>query len=254
MKVPHLRNVYQKLSFNNTPGAQTIGGFGITHDGSDSTLFAFLGRNPFGLFKNDTTRKSNLSSFVQCFDTGMAPAVGYTRTLVAANVTLTTVSNDWAVLESQAVGGTNIDLIVKGTIDGRRCGLLYQPGPGNYKPDTVSLPTFTRAQLTAKIQAGDTLSIMGVPPGSGQRMGIDRNLNGVLDADEPLPSVQIEAAGNSTVVSWPASAAGFLLEETPGLAPPSWTGTTGEIQTVGSFNYVTNSPIIGTRFFRLRMP
>ena len=31
----------------------------------------------------DTTRKNNLSAFVECFDNGTAPAVGYTRTLVA---------------------------------------------------------------------------------------------------------------------------------------------------------------------------
>src|ERR1035437_3099582 len=39
--------------------------------------------------------------------------------------------------------------------------------------------------IASMIQAGDTLSFMGVPPGSGQRMGIDRNLDGILDGDGP---------------------------------------------------------------------
>jgi len=30
------------------------------------------------------------------------------------------ISNDWSLLEAQTVGGTNIDLIVKGVVDGRR--------------------------------------------------------------------------------------------------------------------------------------
>ena len=111
-KVPQLRSVYQKLSFNNAPGAASIGGFGIIHDGMDPSLFVFLSRPVFGSFATDTTRKNNLSAFVQCFDNGTAPAVGYTRTLVVTNVSTPIVSNDWSLLESHAAGGANIDLIV----------------------------------------------------------------------------------------------------------------------------------------------
>ena len=42
---------------------------------------------------------------------------------------------------------------------------------------------FTQAQLWNKIAAGDTLTVMGVPPGSGLRMGIDRDLDGRFDGD-----------------------------------------------------------------------
>src|SRR6185369_13300933 len=151
-----------------------------------------------------------------------APAVGYTRTLVATNVSTTIVSNDWALLESQAIGGANIDLVVKGTLDGQRRGLLFKPGANNYKPDSAGLAPLTRPQLIAKIQAGDTLTVIGVPPGSGQRMGIDRDLNGVLDADEPLPTLQIAQAGASVVINWPFNAAGFNLETAPSLSSVSW--------------------------------
>src|SRR2546429_7255930 len=44
-KVPQLRNVYQKMNFNNSTGTNTIGGFGITHDGTDPTLQVFLSRS-----------------------------------------------------------------------------------------------------------------------------------------------------------------------------------------------------------------
>jgi YVTN family beta-propeller protein len=181
-KVPHLRNMYQKISFNNAIAATSLDGFGFTHDGVDPSIFAFLGRPAFPLIRNDTTRKTNLSAFLMCFDTGMAPAVGYSRTVSAGNVTNAALLSDWNLLQSQASLG-NIELIAKGTIDGGRHGLVYQPTNGNYRTDKTGLGPFTQAQLQAKIATGDILSIIGVPPGSGVRMGIDRDLNGILDDD-----------------------------------------------------------------------
>jgi hypothetical protein len=183
-KVPQLRNLYKKTFFNDTPNAVSLDGFGFTHDGVDPTLFRFLSRQVFTNFRNDTTRKTNLNAFLMCFDTGVAPAVGFTRTVSAANVNDAALNADWSVLQSQAAAG-GIDLIAKGTIDGKRHGLLYQPGANNYKTDKTGLGPFSQAQLKSKIAAGDILSITGVSPGSGTRMGIDRDLNGELDGDGP---------------------------------------------------------------------
>ena len=208
----------------------------------------------FDHFANNGTIKSNIQAFVLCFDTGTAPAVGYTRTVRAANFNAASISNDWSLLETQAAVLTNIDLIVKGTLDGVRHGLLYQPGANNYKLDTTNAMPFTRAQLVAKIQAGDTLNLTGVPPGAGQRMGIDRDLNGVLDADEPLPKLQIAAAGTRAVLNWPLSAAGFNLEETLDVAPGVWKLTTNAIEISGVQNFTTNAIGNRVKFFRLHQP
>ena len=67
-------------------------------------------------------------------------------------------------------------------------GLLYRPASNNYQADRAGVGPFTQAQLKSKIQAGDTLSVMGVPPGSGVRMGIDRNLDGTLDGNTSPPA------------------------------------------------------------------
>ena len=89
-KVPQLREIYQKMHFNNAAGTNSIGGFGFVHDGTDPTLQAFLSRPVFSISLTIIpTIKNNLAAFVQCFDTGTAPAVGYTRTLAATNVTST---------------------------------------------------------------------------------------------------------------------------------------------------------------------
>jgi hypothetical protein len=97
-------------------------------------------------------------------------------------VTNPTLLADWNLLQNQASLG-NIELIGKGTIDGNLHGLFYQPATSNYMTDKTGLGPFTQAQLQAKIGAGDILNITGVPPGSGLRMGIDRDLDGVLDDD-----------------------------------------------------------------------
>jgi hypothetical protein len=186
MKVAQLRNLYTRTGFNRSVGAQSVLGFGFTHDGAIATLFDFLSQPVFGSFASDTTRKTNLAAFLLCFDTGIHPAVGYSRTVTSANVGSASVSSDLTLLESLAAAGT-IDLIAKGTVNGQVHGLLYQPSTSNYAADQASLGTFTRAALNTRISAGDRLTYMAVPRGAGRRMGIDRDENSVLDFDQAGP-------------------------------------------------------------------
>jgi YVTN family beta-propeller protein len=250
-KVPQLRAIYQKMNFNNAPGTNSIGGFGLVHDGTDPSLQVFLSRPVFVNINSNATIKNNLAAFVQCFDTGMAPAVGYTRTVSSTNVTSTSISNDWPLLEAQAAAG-NIDLIVKGTVDGKIRGLVYQPGSANYRPDTTNLTALTRAQLTTKIQNGDRFSIMGVPPGSGIRMGIDRDEDGLLDGDVPPPKLNVARNSDATILNWPLGAAGYDLQSTELLTPPTWSNAPDPVEILGNQNYVTNSVPAASRFFRLK--
>jgi YVTN family beta-propeller protein len=250
-KVPQLRAIYQKMHFSNVAGTNTIGGFGITHDGTDPTLQVFLSRPVFVNIRSNTTIKNNLAAFVQCFDTGTAPAVGYSRTITLANLNTPAISNDWSLLESQA-RLTNIDLIVKGTLNGVRHGLVFQPLLGTYQPDTTNLPTMTRSQLSTDLQASDAITVMGVPPGSGVRMGIDRNLDGVLDADVSPPSLHIALESNGAVLNWPFSAVGFGLESAAFLAPNVWTNVIQPLEIVGDQNYLTNEVTSQAQFYRLK--
>jgi YVTN family beta-propeller protein len=249
VKQPHFRNLYQKVGFNRGTNVDSAAGFGFMHDGQEASIVTFLSRSFFGSIP--ATVKTNLSAFLQCWDNGMAPAVGYSRTLATSNVSSAGIISDWNLLESQAALGTNINLIVKGTIDGRPHGLLFQPGANTYKLDSTNLPALTRSQLTAKVLVGDTLTIMGVPPGSGQRMGIDRDLNGVLDADEPLPQLQISQAAGKMLLSWPLSATGFNLQQAASL-DATWNDNTNPVTIVNNSNIVTNDPTTAAVYFRLR--
>ena len=149
---------------------------------------------------------------------------------------------------------TNIDLIVKGTVDGQQRGLLFQPGPNNlYRSDKTGVGPFTRSQLMLKIQAGDNLTFMGVPPGSGYRMGIDHDVNGVLDGDAPQPSVQITKASTETIIAWPVTAYNYLLEKNDALGGTNWMAETSLRGTNGSLLTVTNSVGLSSNlFFRVK--
>jgi len=250
-KVPQLRATYQKMRFTNAPGAQSIGGFGLVHDGSDPSVFAFLSRPVFGPFSTDAAVKRNLSAFVQCLDTGIAPAVGHGCTVRSNNVTMTAISNTWSLLESQARAGTNVDVVVKGVINGALRGLLYQPGSSNYVSDKTGIGPFTRVQLAAFAQGGDTFTVTGVPVGTGQRLGIERRLNGVRDGDALVPQLRIANNGANAIVAWGTNGS-FVLEAAASLPVTNGWSTETSLRSVasGEFN-ITNSAATN-RFFRLK--
>lgn len=160
-KVPQLRNIYQKQLYTRH-SATSIDGFGLAHDGTASGLSEFLRRPFFSAYTG--TQRSDMTAQGLCFDTGTAPAVGYTITLNSANVTTPGLQSNWALLQSQAAAG-NIDLIARGTLRHNVRGLLYQPSAANYITNAGTV--FTQSDLQGLIAAGDTLSFMGVYPGTG---------------------------------------------------------------------------------------
>lgn len=159
MKVPELRNLYQKMLFTRT--GTTVDGFGLVHDGSVALFSGFIAGSDFAGYS--ATQKNDLAAFALCFDTGTAPAVGYTRTMTSSNVQTSSIQNDWSTLQAQA-GSGNIDLIAAGTVQGKVSQLAYQPSAGNYITSTGV--TYTQSQLVTFVLGGDTLSIMGIYPGT----------------------------------------------------------------------------------------
>jgi hypothetical protein len=188
MKVPQLRSVYRKVGFNRVAGPQKSG-FGYTHDGAIDNLTSFLSLQVFNSWPSAT--KDDIATFLLTFDTGTAPLVGYQLTMTQANAA----SVDLTLMTGRVTAG-DIDLIAKGLLDGRHAGLLWQPATATWITDRVSEGSFTQAQLVAKAQAGNaTLTFMGVFPGSGTRLGIDRDLDGTLDGDEGVLAYGNGSAG-----------------------------------------------------------
>ncbi len=214
-KVPHLRNLYQRVGmfgFAQTPEllpnintgvanphmGDQIRGFGFNHDGSNPSVFEFHLRKAFifraagtngpadpgnpGGFAQDRAlgdaQRREVEDFLMAFPSNHAPIVGQQVTLTAtSNVAANSRVN---LLIARAEAG-ECELIA--TQSGGR-GYLYN-GNGsfisNHNGDAV-----TDAELRdmGKTQAGGEVTYTCAPNGSGFRMGLDRNEDGVLDLSQ----------------------------------------------------------------------
>jgi YVTN family beta-propeller protein len=160
LKVPQMRNVYQKLLFNKFAGT-TIGGFGLNHEGHVSGFLDFLSGTPFTGYTNE--QKTDMMAFMLCFDTGTAPAVGYTITSSPDNIDDAQLQADWTTLQQQAQA-QDITLVVSGTLNGQVRRLTYRPLEDHYTIDAATTAPLTRNQLESLVRGGDSLTFMGTAP------------------------------------------------------------------------------------------
>ncbi|MGH7740455.1 MAG: T9SS type A sorting domain-containing protein, partial [Candidatus Eiseniibacteriota bacterium] len=179
LKVPQLRNEYKKTGFSAAGGAVNRRGFGYTHDGGQDNLFDFLHFPRFNFTDDDQRR--DMAAYLMSFDTGTAPSVGCQLTFDGSNNADAATISRMDTLEAQATLG-NCDLIAKGRVNGVPRGWEFVNGGWN--PDLTGDPVLSSAVLRALGGPGTEITVTGVPPGSGHRMGVDRDRDGYLDADE----------------------------------------------------------------------
>jgi DNA-binding beta-propeller fold protein YncE len=187
-KVPQLRGLYQKLGMLNAPGEQ-ITGFGFLHDGSIDSLLSFL-RVPVFTFQNDNQRR-DVEQFVLAFDTGTAPAVGLQVTVNDSNKSSPSVTDRINLLMAQANAG-NCELVVKGVFNRTSRAFLFN-GNNQFLPDRLNEPNLTSQTLIQAAGTGE-LTFTGVPLGAGRRSSIDREVNGILDGDQPPQPNALDSA------------------------------------------------------------
>ncbi len=89
----------------------------------------------------------------------------------------------------------------------------------------------------------------------------DSNYDPAADADQSFvvlsaaaPSLLVSLSTKEIVFTWPASAAGFVLESTTTLSTPDWLPAAAAPMVVGDQNVVINPVTGSTRFYRLRKP
>jgi YVTN family beta-propeller protein len=146
IKIPHLRNIYQKVGrfgqglglppFDFVPGSDTnygdqVRGFGVLHDGAFDTVFRFMQSIGFstvfsahGLLPGpdgDVLRRQ-VESFVMAFDSNMAPIVGQQITLTQSNWNVAGARIQ--LLMDRAAAG-ECDLVVKSNLGSTEVGMLY---------------------------------------------------------------------------------------------------------------------------------
>ena len=204
-KVPHLRNLYQKVGmFGHPPdlgfpGVDTsfqgdqIRGFGFVNDGNLDTIFRFhhgpsfseavTGAGNGGLLDGPAgdVQRRQLEQFVLAFPTNLAPVVGQQITLTASSSPAVVARVE--LLRQRADAG-ECELVAKTERGGVEAGFLYV-GSGQFRTDRRALPPVTDAALQlAATYGGRPVTYTCVPPGSGERIGVDRDGDGFWDGDE----------------------------------------------------------------------
>jgi len=196
-KVAHMRNLYSKVGmFGQSTDGSSLGaqvrGFGFLHDGSVGTVGKFLQASVFN-FSDDQDRL-DVEQFSLAFPTDLAPIVGQQVTLTAATETNVDPRIDLMIqrasntYDSLTMGGNQFEceVIVKGTVGGVERGWLRLPG-GSFRDDTGAIIEDEPLRDLAISQG--PLTYTAVPTGSGERMGIDRDLDGDLDGVDNCPAV-----------------------------------------------------------------
>ncbi len=203
-KAPHLRNLYQKVGmFGNpeNPGflggdngfkGDQVRGFGFLNDGNVDTVFRFVHGISFSEVANGPGSNSipegpageiqrrQLEAFILAFPTNLAPAVGQQVTLRGSGSQASALARI-ETLRQRAEAG-ECELIAKATLDDE-LGFLYV-GSGRYATDRRALPPLPGSALRALAETGRAVTYTCVPPGSGTRLGVDRDGDGAWDGDE----------------------------------------------------------------------
>jgi hypothetical protein len=195
-KIPHLRNIYQKVGKFGVSGqfaplapfmGDQIKGFGFMHDGGMDTVDHFLSGSVFR-FDSDPSinaqKRGQVVDFVMVMDSELVPVVGQQVTLAASSGQDVHDRIDLMIGRAQVTSPRReCDLIVNGIVDGEARGALLQAN-GSYQTDRAN-EVVTDFELRSLVnQNNQTLTFMCVPPGSGTWMGIDRDGDGVFDSDE----------------------------------------------------------------------
>src|SRR5262249_32303018 len=217
LKIPHLRNLYQKIGrfgFPNVAPAIAAGGdatlpdsgtfmgdqvrgFGFLHDGSVDAIFRFHNAQVFnngfasttitncGTTSPNTCRR-NVEQFMFAFDSDLAPIVGQQVTLTGGNGAAVG-PRITAMLQRAAAG--ECDVVVNGHLAGVGRGWVCSGSgcgsSGSFQSDRTGESLLTDAGLRAQANAaGQELTYTAVPVGSGIRIGIDRDLDGFPDRTE----------------------------------------------------------------------
>jgi YVTN family beta-propeller protein len=203
-KIPHLRNLYQKVGMfgqtelpfavfpgNNGHQGDQIRGFGFIHDGSFDTVFRFMNVVGFSVIFGapdgflpppaPDPRRRQVEAFMLAFDSNLFPIVGQQVTLSHANKNQVGPRID--LLIERAEEG-ECDLIAKASFLGHELGYLYA-GNDTFIPNRAWRPPLSDALMRyLATHTWTELTYTCVPPGSGERLAIDRDGDGLFDGDE----------------------------------------------------------------------
>ncbi|MEM6573591.1 MAG: hypothetical protein AAF736_04930 [Pseudomonadota bacterium] len=229
MKTAQLRNLYDKVGMD-AQSAESLSGFGFLHDGSVDTLARFVALEAFELDSDQDV--ADLVALMLAFsgsDFGPDPSPGSvtapqsqdTHAAVGRQVTSTggSPTSELNTLSVLAAAGA-IDLVAHGSGNSWvQQGLEFSPAQG----DSIGL-----RDLSASASAAAPITFTAVSSGLGERLGLDRDHDGLTDAEE------LRLGSN------PADAASRTLTPVQGLwFNPARSGHGFDLQRLGNFLFIT---------------
>jgi hypothetical protein len=142
-------------------------------------VLRFVSYPAFRWQNGDKDRRA-IEQYLFAFESNMKPVVGQQVTL--SRDSDATAGERVALLIERAMSG-DADLVVNGVIDGKPRGFLLLPD-GNFQADRkADTPVTVASLLNRSINDGVYLTFTAVPPGSGKRLGLDQNEDGVWNGD-----------------------------------------------------------------------
>jgi DNA-binding beta-propeller fold protein YncE len=203
-KIPHLRNLYERIGMFGRPDTAEIysgdhehmgdqvRGYGFLHDGSQDTLLRY-NRLTNLVFPGGEPDRKDVEQFILAFVSDLKPVVGQQVTVTDSSSAAIHARADLLVALAEA---GDAELVVKGTISGEPRG-WYLSGADSFTSDKSAESVSTDAALRGQASfAGQELTYSAVPIGSGARVGIDRDLDAVLDGDDNCPAAVNPAQEN----------------------------------------------------------
>ncbi len=195
VQVAQLRGVVNRLdaTMNLGPfvGERCRNGAGLIHQGDDGGFNEFVAQPVFTGLQGPATQgtRDNLVAFLDAMDTGLAPSSSFVcvlRTDYANPTGDYTAAMNYVKAEA-AAGHADFSTIISLP---NGAGFTSYTG---YWDDSIQAwigetqnlaPTSEAGLLAIFLASGQPLTIMGHPPGSGQRFSIDADDDAVLDLDE----------------------------------------------------------------------
>jgi DNA-binding beta-propeller fold protein YncE/cytochrome c peroxidase len=131
------------------------------------------------------TVRRQVGSFLMAYDSNFKPIVGQQVTI---DVNSGADADARVALLIARAEAQECDLVAKACLNESTHGFVYENG--TFRPDSSAAASLTLAQLKTALASDaednplDTVTFTCVPPGSGYRIGIDRDADGIADGDE----------------------------------------------------------------------
>lgn len=193
IKVPQLRNLYEKVGMDLTQTVN-LAGFGLLHDGSVDSIARFVGEEAFDVTSDQEI--ADLVAFLLSFSGGDLPLGGAnfltppsplgqdTHAAVGMQLTIDDIASatpdelDRIGLMTALAESGKVGLVARAA--GR--GFVWT-APGQFQSDRAS-ETRSQADLLLEATPLAPLTLTVVPAGTQVRIGIDRDADSYFDRDE----------------------------------------------------------------------